>query len=124
MLVRMITRAASPERTLEPGDEIHVDDEKALELINGGYAEAVRVTGETAKRSPAEMAVSPARSERSARALTDIPGIGKARAADLLALGIASVAELAAADANTVAAIDGVGMTTAQRWIGAAQEIT
>jgi predicted flap endonuclease-1-like 5' DNA nuclease len=118
MRIRMITRSASPAGVFEPGDELHVDDDKARELIARGYADPVG-------QSPAarrETAVSPPPATR-ARPLIEIDGIGDARAEDLIGLGIMTADDLSAADPAEIAeAIDGVGIATATRWIQAARE--
>lgn len=57
------------------------------------------------------------------RELTDIAGIGPARAEQLRALGIRTVAQLVAEDAGLVAlALDGVGVETVEGWQSAAHE--
>jgi len=51
-------------------------------------------------------------------ALTDVAGVGEARAEALAGLGIGTVKELAAADPEEIAeGIAGVGMATARGWI-------
>ncbi|MHB8827975.1 MAG: transcription termination factor NusA [Syntrophales bacterium] len=55
--------------------------------------------------------------EEGYRALMEISGIGEANAEKLFAAGLKSVAMLAAADAEQLAALPGVGEATAEAWI-------
>jgi predicted flap endonuclease-1-like 5' DNA nuclease len=55
--------------------------------------------------------------EEGYKALMEISGIGEANAEKLFAAGLKSVAMLAAADAEQLAALPGVGEATAEAWI-------
>lgn len=59
MKVKMVTLAAGPEGMLRPGAEIDLPQEKAMALIEGGYAVPVHVVRETATVEPPEQAVEP-----------------------------------------------------------------
>jgi len=103
---------------MRPGEVVEVDQSKAVEMIRGGYAEAVAVT-DVHERSVA-MVMAP---EARTKALLDVAGIGEASACALIEMGILTAAELAEADAATIAkALPGVGKVTAARWIEAARD--
>lgn len=112
MRIRMITLAASPERIMRPGEVVEMDTENALEMIRGGFAEAV---GEAlaARRSVAIAAAPERRGDAHEVALLQVPGIGEARAQALIDLGIMTAGELADGDVGAIAAaITGVGVAT------------
>ena len=131
MRIRMITLAASPERIMRPGQVVEVERETALAMIAGGFADAAPAEGmgeaPAARRSVA-MTVSPERRGAVSAgdvALITVPGIGEARAQALIDHGIVTAGELASAESASAeaiaAAIPGVGVATATRWIEAAR---
>jgi len=67
--VKLLTTMAGPGGCYHPGDVVSLPAEKAEILINGGYAEAVKLTAiETAAVETPEKAVLPkAQSKRRAR---------------------------------------------------------
>lgn len=59
MRIKMLTHMAGPEVSAHAGDEVDVDDKQATALIDGGYAQAVKVSAEQATTGPEEQAVDP-----------------------------------------------------------------
>lgn len=54
MRVRMKTMARGPDFNANPDDVVEVSAERAADLINGGYAQAVKGEPETAEERGAE----------------------------------------------------------------------
>lgn len=101
------------------GDEFDADDELA-EFLHRDAPGAFKEM----KEPPANKAVLNAPQSKQANDdLTVISGISRGKAMHLHQLGIASYADLAAADVETLATIQGVGDVTASEWIEAAQEL-
>lgn len=121
--LRTITPYRNPPRGLayEAGVVIEVDEALAS-FLQADSPDAFEVVKAPAS-PPAHKAILDA-PERKAAAddLTVISGISRAKARQLAALGIATFAALAAADAATLTQIRGVGDTTAHEWILAAKE--
>ena len=105
MKVRMTKLAQGPDGKFEKGHVYNLSPEKAEAFIAADAAESVES----------------AEPEISSPPVSSVSGIGEARAEELAALGIETVADLATLDAeavNAVAeAIDGVGIKTVTRWI-------
>lgn len=116
MKVRMTTLAAGPQGVWPAGQEVEIPDAQAVQLIEAGYAEPVRKRREMATVEPAEKAI---------LLVTAVEGIDGAWAKELMAIGIETAAELAAAESDLIAeAIGGVGLVTAKKWIEKAKELT
>ncbi len=65
MRVRMITTMAGPEVSALAGQEVELDNETAVPLIKGGYAQPVKAAIETAAiKQPEKAAARPGRSRR------------------------------------------------------------
>ena len=64
MRVRMITTMAGPDVSALAGQEVELDNETAVPLIKGGYAQPVKAPIETAAIEQPEKAARPGRSRR------------------------------------------------------------
>ena len=106
MKVRMTKLAAGPDGVFSPGETYDLPESKARAYIASEAAEPI------GDASPPSIE------------LTEISGIGPARADNLREMGIASVGDLAAANWGGIAAeIDGVGIATAKAWVDEAKEL-
>lgn len=69
MRIRMLTTMAGPEGSARAGQIVEMDDARAVGLLDGGYAEAVKAETETATAQAPEQAVTgkPETAKRPAR---------------------------------------------------------
>jgi len=140
MRVKLITRYAGPLGNYGAGSEVEFEDDLALSLIQGGYATPVRSGDyETALQSGRETATAHDRAKMpdapedvrpesilegaenvKPSKLTDLDGVGPARARKLRELGIETPQGLADADPvliGKILSVLAISETTVLAWI-------
>lgn len=116
--IKMKATMAGPAGVMADGQEYAVSDVLADMLVAAHYAELVAPPKETA------VAAAPVPAKADAPKVTVLSGVSAARFDSLVAMGIETIADMADADAETVAAgVHRVGVQTAQAWIDEAKRM-
>lgn len=105
------------------GEEFEADESQADFLLRDAPGSFEYVEQKQLKTPPANKAILEAPQDKRVNDdLTKISGISRAKAMQLLQLGIDSYRALATADPEALMKIQGVGKSTAEAWIEAASE--
>lgn len=125
----MLVRALKSFGGRGPWGSIHVSDGDVFELPHGAdwlraglveiYDPETMAAPESAMLPPPE----PKWKRTGQRSVQDIDGIGQATADALLAMGIRTIADLAASSEFDLVKLPGVGQATARKWLKAARDL-